>query len=116
MAKGPGGRPKKAAAERRTQQRKLNLTIAEEAFIEEQAKTAGVTLAEFARRRCLFRPVTAPPAQIDAKLLYELNAVGVNLMQMMRDERFERGHRSAQDWSELHNRLSQVIEKVGAAF
>ena len=50
MAKGPGGRPKKAAAERRTQQRKLNLTIAEEAFIEEQAKTAGVTLAEFARR------------------------------------------------------------------
>ena len=80
-----GGRPKKVEAERRVKQTNHRWTVAEDIHLREQARTAGMTVAEFVRRRALGLPVVVREAKADARLVHELNAIGVNLNQIARN-------------------------------
>jgi len=84
-AKRRGGRPKKIEAERRCKQTNHRWTIAEDAFLREQAAAADLSVAEFIRRRALLIPVVPPRKKVDARLLMELNAIGNNVNQLARD-------------------------------
>lgn len=108
--KGPGGRPKKAKDERRLASTRADLTLAEKQFVSDQAKAAGMSEAAFVRNRVLGLPVSPRKSKTDARLVHEINMVGVNLMQYIRDDRFGRGHRSPADWDELYKRLAQVLD------
>lgn len=60
------------------------LTTPELDYVTAQAAAAGLTTAEFARRRVLGRKVAPPRSMADASLVYELNRVGVLLNQIAR--------------------------------
>lgn len=112
---GPGGRPRMSDHERRCRQSKIRLTIAELDYLRAQARTAGMPVAEFVRRRALALPVQPPPSHADARLLSEINALGVNLNQIARNSNAGREGIQAVDWSDLQAELSRVLEKIGAA-
>ena len=82
---GRGGRPKKAVAERRIASTRADLTLAEKQFIRDQAKAAGMTEAAYVRHRALGMPMVVRHAKTDARLVHELNAIGVNLNQIARN-------------------------------
>ncbi len=65
---------------------RANVTLAEKAFAEEQAHKAGISIAEYVRRRALHEPVAAvaPKAGPSPALISELNRIGVNLNQLTR--------------------------------
>ena len=110
------GRPKKADGERRCKQTNHRWTVAEDIYLRRQAQVAGLSVAEFVRRRALSMPVTAPPSQTDARLLHELNAIGVNVNQLARNLNSGREGIHAIDWSTVEAELRRLIEKVGASF
>ncbi len=114
-----GGRPTKADAERRCKQTNTRWTIAEDRFLREQASAAGVTVGEFIRRRALLLPVTPPPTRTDARLVHELNSIGVNLNQISRNLNADRvgvpGSRAV-DLDELMNQLHRTLDQVVDAF
>jgi Bacterial mobilisation protein (MobC) len=77
------GRPKKAAAEQRSESLPaVRVTAAERAFVEEMAADAGLPLTEFCRQAVLRRRITPRPTDPAASALVELNRVGVNLNQI----------------------------------
>lgn len=110
------GRPRKAEGERRCKQTNHRWTIAEDAYLRRQAQAADITVAEFIRRRALSQPVRAATAKTDARLLHELNAIGVNLNQLARNLNSGREGAHAVDWSVVEAELRCLIEKVGADF
>ena len=121
-----GGRPKKADHERRVRQPKIRLTIAEENHLRKRASDAGMTFAEYVRERALGPspgPATSSTLAADgepgeklllARLLRELNAVGVNLNQLTRD--YHSGRDGATDWQHVQDELSRVLAQVGDHF
>ncbi|MEL7484347.1 MAG: plasmid mobilization relaxosome protein MobC [Planctomycetota bacterium] len=112
QAKGPGGRPPKAPAERRTDSLHADCTIADKIYVRDQAKLAGLTLSEYIRRRCLDHQVTAKTTRADARLVHELNAIGVNLNQLARlGNSGWMGDRGG-ELDELSRRLSDVLDRV----
>ena len=108
----PMGRPKKLGNERRVARLEAQVTLAEKQFVREQAKLAGITEAEYIRRRALGERVAVRQSKADAQLVYEVNAIGVNLMQHLRDDRFGRGTRTEADWDRLYDRVSGILEKL----
>ena len=114
-----GGRPKKAEAERRVKQTNHRWTVAEDIHLREQARTAGLTVAEYVRRRALGLPVVVRHAQTDARLIHELNAIGVNLNQIARNLNADRigapGSRVA-DLDELMSQLRETLNRAVDAF
>ena len=106
------GRPPLSEHERRSKQAKIRLTIAEHAHVSAQARAAGMSLAEFVRRRTLGEPVQPRASMADAKLLTELNAIGVNLNQIARNLNAERHSRHTSDLPALQARLNRVLSAV----
>ena len=94
-----GGRPKKHKDERRVASTRTDLTLAEKQYLREQAKLAGLSEAAFVRKRVLGLPVVVPKTHADARLLYELNAIGINLNQLARNVNSGREGIHAVDWS-----------------
>lgn len=111
--KGPGGRPEMSINERRCMQVKIRLTIAELEHIRKQAEASGVTMAEYTRRRALDLRLRHQTKATDAKLLYELNALGNNINQIARS--LNRGREDAQtiSWDIVQQELLRVIGLVG---
>jgi hypothetical protein len=124
------GRPNKRddrPDEFRGKQTSQRWTMAEYIELREKAAAAGLTVTEYIRRAAKGQPIVeAPPSPprgsgaagdpgLDAKLdrlIYEVNAVGVNLMQHLRDDRFGRGHRTQADWDELYQNLQRVLDAL----
>lgn len=105
-------RPKKQDHEKRTEQTKERWTVAEREFLDEQARTAGVTRAEYIRRRSLSLPVTASPARAayDPALVSELNRIGVNLNQLAKYQNAGRG--APHSLTAVQADLRAALEKV----
>lgn len=111
-----GGRPRKQKDERRIASTRTDLTLAEKQFIREQSHLAGLSEAAFVRKRVLGLPVVVPKSYADARLLYELNSIGINLNQLARNVNSGREGIHAVDWDMVLKDLHRVIEKVGNAF
>lgn len=99
------GRPKKRAAELRTGQFRVRVSVAEKAGIERAAGEAGLSVSEYLRRRALGRPVEA---RVDAAARGLLRRLGVNLNQLVRV-----AHRAGQ--VEHGDELVGVLAEVRAA-
>lgn len=117
--RGPGGRPKKAEHERRVASVRADTTLTEKQFVRDQAKAAGISEGEFIRRRVLGLPVVVREAKTDARLIHELNAIGVNLNQITRNVNAERlgaeGCRLS-DLDALQRQLRGVLDRALEAF
>ncbi len=107
-------RPKKADVDLRNRFAKLRLTPAEELRVKMNAAAAGVTVAEYSRRRLLGLTVTPPPSRADATLLAEINRIGVNVNQLAFAFNADREFKG--DWQALRDELSRVLEKVALAY
>ena len=110
------GRPPKREHERRVASTRADLTLLEKQFLRDQARAAGMTEAAYVRRRVLGLPITVPKPKTDVRLLYELNAIGVNLNQLARNVNSGRVGVHALDWDVVRAELHKVLSKVGAAF
>jgi|TARA_B100000614_G_scaffold207349_1_gene189812 hypothetical protein len=109
-------RPKKQPHEKRTASTRADLTLAEKQHVVSQAELAGLSEAEFVRRCILSMEVQPAPRRIDASLVSELNAIGVNLNQKVRNENSGRSDHTGLDWSELYECLVNVLEKVAVSY
>ncbi len=107
-------RPRKETPERREEQIKLRLTLAELEHLRTQAERAGLTAAEYGRRRILGHEVTPRAARADAALVSELNRIGVNVNQLAHavntDPEFTR------DWRFVLTELRHVLAKVAGVY
>jgi hypothetical protein len=106
-------RPEKTPEEKRSETARFRLTVAERAFLRGQAETAGLTEAEFLRRRALGLPVRAASARSDPVLVSELNRIGVNVNQLARAT--HRGAEFTRYWREIGARLEAVLARVSAS-
>lgn len=79
------------------------LTTAELDFVTAQAAAAGLSPAEFVRRRVLGHRVTPARSLADASLVYEVNRVGLLLNQAVRAI-----HRDRPEQGELAAALDEV--------
>jgi Bacterial mobilisation protein (MobC) len=77
-------RPRKQPAEQRVTRLTTRVTPAELAHVEHQARTAGLTAAEFLRRLALGATVISRRPRGDDAMLVELNRIGVNINQLAR--------------------------------
>lgn len=112
QAKGPGGRPKKAEHERRIKSLRADVTIAEKRFVADQARLAGVSEGEYIRRRALGLPVVVRQARVDARLVHELNAIGVNLNQIARLHNAGRVDTRIGELDALMRKLRATLDKA----
>ena len=113
--KGPGGRPKKAEHERRIKSLRADVTLAEKAHVQDQARLAGMSEGEYIRRRALGLPVTVRQAKTDARLIHELNAIGVNLNQIARNQNAGRVGAGAVNLDELLRQLRATLDRAADA-
>ena len=109
-------RPKKHTDEKRTELIRARMTVAERHHVEQQALAAGVTPSEYVRQRSLGYVVPAKASPVETELISEINRVGCNLHQFLRDDRFGRGTRSEANWNALYDRLAGVLEKAAASY
>ena len=107
-------RPTKDPSEKRSETVKLRLTLAEHEFVRAQAQTAELSVSEYLRRRALSLPVTAPPRRADAALVSELNRIGINLQQFLRNLYTGREYRG--DWQGLYDQLQQIMAKAARTY
>jgi len=114
--RGPGGRPMKSDDERRLASTRADLTLAEKQYIRDQAEAAGMTEAAYVRQCALGQPVVVRKAAADARLIHELNAIGVNLNQIARNLNADRRGARAVDLDHLQGRLQAVLDQVLGAF
>lgn len=116
IPKHAGGRPKLPEHERRTRQIKIRATIQEDIDIRNAAEAAGLSIGEFIRRRTRGIPVCPPAAKADARLLVELNAIGNNLNQLVRNIHTDRYADHAPQCEHVLAELRRILRKVGDAF
>lgn len=83
-------RPKKEPDEQRSESVRSTLTVSEKLHVQAQAKAAGLSEAEFARRRLLGYEVPPTRSLADAALItevnrlsWEINRIGVNVDQLL---------------------------------
>ena len=107
-------RPTKTDAEKRNQQTNERWTLAELLYVDQQAKMAGLSRADFIRFSALEKKIVAPPRQADAQLLSELNRIGVNVNQLARDYNSDREFTN--DWRMVRDRLLDILDKVARAY
>lgn len=111
-AKHPGGRPKKAEAERRVKQTNHRWTVAEDTHLRQSAAAAQLTVAEYVRRRALGLPVVARVSKADARLVHELNAIGVNLNQIAKLHNAGRVDTRTGELDALMRQLRATLDKA----
>ena len=106
------GRPRKAAAEQRSERLSgITLTTAERQHVEAMAARFGLPVMEFCRRVILSGRVAAAPARQESRrLLVELNRVGVNLNQIARA--VNRGRDLPADFPAVLAEIRAVIAEV----
>ncbi|MEM6560427.1 MAG: plasmid mobilization relaxosome protein MobC [Planctomycetota bacterium] len=111
-----GGRPMLAEGERRSEQVNVRYTIAELEGLHAAARIAGLHPVEYVRRRSLGVPIVPPQTKADQQLLFELNAIGVNLNQLTK--RINTGDdRDLDDQLKASmKQLQSVLAKVAGAF
>ena len=73
-----GGRLRKDPRDRRTKRYGLRLSPKEYEEIQDRAERAGLSVAEYLRRRALGKPIST---KVEKKTTEELNRTGVNLNQ-----------------------------------
>lgn len=109
------GRPRKEEHERRIASVRADLTEAEKVFVQDQAAKAGLSEAEYTRRRVLGNPVesAATDRRIEPALLSELNRIGVNVNQIARHLNAGRTERGSLDVvvAELRGVLGQLLQR-----
>ena len=106
-------RPIKEDGEKRSQLMQMRMTLAEREYVRAQAERAGLTPAEYMRRRALGHAIPPAPARSsDPALVSELNRVGVNVNQLARA--VHRGSAFADYWQEVGEELRGVLGKVMA--
>lgn len=104
-------RPRKQTDERRSEQTKERWTLAELEYLNEQAELAGITRAEFIRRRALgYSMPPAPSRSSDPALVSELNRIGVNVNQLARAT--HRGSDFTRYWADVGGELRQVLTRM----
>ncbi len=108
--------PKKNKHEKRTERMFMRLTLTEKLHVEQQASAAGISVSDYMRQRALDYAVPPVESQADTQLIAEINRIGCNLHQFLRDDRFGRGTRTEADWNELYDRLAGVLEKAAATY
>jgi len=89
--RGPGGRPPLPAHEQRVASTRADLTFAEKDYLRQQADLAGLSEAEYVRRRALgYRIEPAPRVMADPGLIVAINdlarqikAIGTNYNQLL---------------------------------
>lgn len=108
-------RPRKQPDERRdTRLPAVRVTLDERVFVDAQAAAAGLTTAEYVRRRVLGLRVDPAPAAADERLLLELSRVGNNLNQIARNLNTERPvHRMDfdQTFTDLQTVMVNLVER-----
>lgn len=107
-------RPRKDTAERREEQIKLRLTLAELEHLRTQAERAGLSTAEYGRRRILGHEVSPRASRADAALVSELNRIGVNVNQLARAAHTDPD--ATRDWRFVLTELRQVLAKVAGIY
>lgn len=108
-------RPRKQPHELRTESIRADLTAAEKEHVRMQARRAGISEAEYTRRRLLGFEVTTPAARrtYDPALVSEINRVGVNVNQLARA--VHSGREFVVYWRQIGDELKGVLAKVVAA-
>jgi len=106
------GRPRKHPDELRCEELRLYLTLPERQRLDEDAREAGLRPAEYIRRLIAgHRPASIESQSVgNPRLLLELNAIGNNLNQAMRD--LHAGSSRQHDWEELHGLLEIALQRV----
>jgi len=107
-------RPKKETEEKRSESLRTRFTVAEYLHVRQQAEAAGLTPAEFIRRRALGLVVQPPPRRADAALISEINRIGVNVNQLARSVNAERTFLG--DWRDIADELRRVIALVARSY
>lgn len=110
--RGRGGRPKKADAESRMIVAGCRMTIAEREHARDMARRNGLSLSEYLRRLSQGEPVTLRRAKADARLIHELNAIGVNLNQIARNVNSDRLGAPGSRLSDLDGLMDQLRETL----
>lgn len=103
-------RPKKQDGEGRTETIRARVTIAEKNHCLQQAALAGLSEAEYVRRRSIGYKVPPAPSKADAALLMELNRIGVNLNQLTKHA--NAGRDLPHSVHELLGEVKTLLEKV----
>ena len=86
------GRPRKAAAEQRSERLPdVRVTVAERAYVEAQAALAGLSVTAFCRRAVLGITIAPARSASDDRAIAEVNRVGVNLAQILKALHFGKG-------------------------
>tara|TARA_R110002072_G_scaffold243698_2_gene402892 strand:- start:8501 stop:8935 length:435 start_codon:yes stop_codon:yes gene_type:complete len=107
------GRPELQPYEKRSDVLRARVTIAEKAFVVEQAARAGLDVTEYVRRRCLgfqVAPAQPSPHMANAALVSELNSIGINLNQIARNLNSDRPLRINAE--EVLGELRRVMAEV----
>lgn len=105
------GRPRIDPAERRTRALRVFLNEAEELQLRENAAKAGINRHDYVRALITgHKPQARGGGHYDPRLLHELNAIGNNLNQAVRD--MHAGSTRHHDWEALRALLEQAILKV----
>ena len=107
-------RPKKQPEEKRDASIRADVTLAEKAYIKDQADLAGISEAEYLRRRALGFAVSPPPSKVDASLVSELNRIGVNVNQLALAVHTDRDF--IRFWAEVGSELKAVLAKVARGY
>jgi len=99
-----GGRPRKDPKDRRTKRYGLRLSPKEYEEIQDRAERAGLSVAEYLRRRALGKPIST---KVEKKTTEELNRIGVHLNQI--------AHRaSSEDLPDVASEAETAIQEVRA--
>jgi len=110
-----GGRPQAATEARRESVVAVRLTASERAALDAKASAAGLPLPDFMRAALVDaapprrRKAASAQAMMTAAELRELNAVGVNLNQLMKRV-------NAGDERDIAAPLAGVVSQLGAIF
>ena len=115
-------RPHKEEHEKRTETVRARVTVAEKAYIKEQAQLAGLDVTEYLRRRALGYVVPPSPSMRGGspglvtelnRLGLELKAIGVNANQLAMAANSHRRSRVA--WEDVVARIQELRGEVTAA-
>ncbi|QDT37682.1 plasmid mobilization protein [Stratiformator vulcanicus] len=103
------GRPRKTVEELRTEEVRARLSLTEKQKLTDDARTAGLSEAEYVRRLIAGHKPQGS-GRCDPRLLYELNAIGNNLNQAVRN--LHAGRTQRESWEELRRQLEEALTKV----
>ena len=115
-------RPRKEEHEKRTETVRARVSVAEKAYIKEQAQLAGLDVTEYLRRRALGYVVPPSPSMRGGspglvtelnRLGLELKAIGVNANQLALASNSNR--RSRISWEDVVARIHVLREEVTEA-